>query len=147
MPNRIAKRKAKLDRVRAGNAVFHEDSLIFNVEYHETSKYKRNKAKRKRKAIKLVQSSSENITSDGRKVAVRLNKQLLDVKPTIIKRKRASTKTTVVDGVTRVTKRHSIKYTHADVEAFRKRKLWQDAQNTQEGQRKRDPNSAGGWRS
>ena len=144
MPNRIAKRKAKLDRIVAGNEVFHN---IYNVEYHETSKYKYNQAKRERKVTKLVQSSSENITSDGRKVAVRLSKKLQDVKPTTIKRKRASTKTTVVDGVTRITKRHSIKYTQADVEAFRKRKMWQDAQHTREGQRKRDPNAAGGWRS
>jgi hypothetical protein len=42
MPNRIAKRKAKLDRVVAGNEVFHN---IYNVEYHETSKYKYRKRK------------------------------------------------------------------------------------------------------
>ena len=143
MPNRVAKRKAKLDRVVAGNEVFHN---IYNVEYHETRKYKYNQAKRERKVTKLVQSSSENITSDGRKVAVRLSKKLQDVKPTTIKRKRASTKTTVVDGVTRVTKRHSIKYTHADVEAFRQRKMWNDVSIAKDDVVKR-ANSAGGWRS
>ena len=143
MPNRVAKRKAKLDRVVAGNEVFHN---IYNVEYHETSKYKYNQAKHERKATKLVQSSSENITSDGRKVAVRLSKQLQDVKPTTIKRKRASTKTTVVDGVTRITKRHSIKYTQADVIAHQNRKMWNDVSIAKDDVVKR-ANAAGGWRS
>ena len=143
MPNRVAKRKAKLDRVVAGNEVFHN---IFNVEYYETSKYKYNQAKRERKVTKLVQSSSENITSGGRKVAVRLSKQLQDVKPTTIKRKRASTKTTLVDGVTRITKRHNIKFTQADVIAHQNRKMWNDVSIAKDDVVKR-ANAAGGWRS
>ena len=77
---------------------------------------------------------------------MRLSKQLQDVKPTTIKRKRASTKTTLVDGVTRITKRHSIKFTQADVIAHQNRKMWNDVSIAKDDVVKR-ANSAGGWRS
>jgi ribosomal protein L17 len=139
MPNRVAKRKAKLDRVVAGNEVFHN---IYNVEYHETSKYKYNQAKRERKARKLAKTNGAFSTSNGRNVAVRLtNTEVLPVTP-----KRARTMTTVIDGITRITRKHKMQGNVVDAAAYQERKQM-DIMLESVAERRLDPNAAGGHRS
>ena len=103
---RYAKRKASKDYVAAGPAIYSDENFILNVTYQETSKHKNRIAK---PIIRKLKKAKTFLTSDGRTVRGRISKSGEFVKPKPkpkAKPRRASTKTTVVNGVTRIRKVH-----------------------------------------
>tara|TARA_R110000824_G_scaffold95305_2_gene229297 strand:- start:101 stop:511 length:411 start_codon:yes stop_codon:yes gene_type:complete len=101
MSDHYAKRRD--DRIVAGPAIYSDDNYIMQVDYHETSKYKINKAKPNLRVLAKLEGTFS--TSDGREVKHRIKNSRIT---RISKRKtnRASVKTELVNGVTVTITRH-----------------------------------------